>query len=34
MDVVETFVEGFFALTGYRPLAWQKRLFLDMLDSC
>ena len=33
MDVVETFEEGFLALTGYKPLAWQKRLFLEMFAS-
>jgi CRISPR-associated endonuclease/helicase Cas3 len=33
MEVVETFEEGFLALTGYKPLAWQKRLFLDMFAS-
>jgi CRISPR-associated endonuclease/helicase Cas3 len=33
MDVVETFDEGFHALTGFKPLAWQRRLFLEMFAS-
>ena len=33
MDVVEAFEEGFLALTGFNPLAWQKRLFVDMFAS-
>jgi CRISPR-associated endonuclease/helicase Cas3 len=33
MDAAETFDTGFLALTGYTALAWQKRLFFDMLGS-
>jgi CRISPR-associated endonuclease/helicase Cas3 len=33
MDAAKTFDAGFLALTGYAALAWQKRLFFDMLGS-
>jgi CRISPR-associated endonuclease/helicase Cas3 len=33
MDIVETFDEGFHALAGFKPLAWQRRLFLDVVAS-
>jgi CRISPR-associated endonuclease/helicase Cas3 len=33
MDAAQTFNMGFLALTGYAPLAWQKRLFFDMFGS-
>lgn len=33
MNIAEFFDKGFFACTGYVPLAWQRRLFREMLAS-